>query len=53
MAPGQKRPGTAGSTGLTQPQLQELRETFNVLDHDGDGAISETDLKLAIAQIGG
>ncbi|KAK6520684.1 hypothetical protein TWF506_000933 [Arthrobotrys conoides] len=37
---------------LTQPQIQELRESFQVLDKDGDGVINRDDLSAMLNSLG-
>ncbi|EPS43825.1 hypothetical protein H072_2099 [Dactylellina haptotyla CBS 200.50] len=37
---------------LSQPQIQELRESFQVLDKDGDGVISRDDLSAMLNSLG-
>ncbi|KAK6351589.1 hypothetical protein TWF718_004746 [Orbilia javanica] len=37
---------------LTQPQIQELRESFQVLDKDGDGVINKDDLSAMLNSLG-
>ena len=39
---------------LFQPaQVQQFREAFSLIDQDGDGVISEEDLKRIFASLGG
>ncbi|KAF3937209.1 Calmodulin [Dactylella cylindrospora] len=37
---------------LSQPQIQELRESFQVLDKDGDGVINKDDLSAMLNSLG-
>jgi Ca2+-binding EF-hand superfamily protein len=39
-------------SGLTEADLQELREAFGLFDTDGSGAISATELKEALKSLG-
>ena len=34
------------------PQIQQFREAFSLLDHDGDGVVSEQDLKHIFTSLG-
>lgn len=44
----------SGVFTLFQPaQVQQFREAFSLIDQDGDGVISEEDLKRIFASLGG
>ena len=34
------------------PQIQQFREAFSLLDHDGDGVVTEQDLKHILPSLG-
>lgn len=34
------------------PQIQQFREAFSLIDHDGDGVVSEQDLKHIFTSLG-
>ena len=34
------------------PQIQQFREAFSVIDHDGDGVVREQDLKHIFTSLG-
>ena len=34
------------------PQIQQFREAFSLIDHDGDGVISEQDLRHILPSLG-
>ena len=37
---------------FSPPQIQQFREAFSLIDHDGDGLVSEQDLKHIFASLG-
>ncbi|KAF3901679.1 Calmodulin [Orbilia brochopaga] len=49
---GQRKATPNAMNQLTQPQIQELRESFQVLDKDGDGVISKDDLAAMLNSLG-
>ena len=34
------------------PQIQQFREAFSLIDHDGDGVVNEQDLKHIFTSLG-
>ena len=34
------------------PQIQQFREAFSLIDHDGDGVINEQDLRYILPSLG-
>lgn len=37
---------------FSPPQIQQFREAFALIDHDGDGIVSEQDLKHIFSSLG-
>jgi hypothetical protein len=37
---------------FSPPQIQQFREAFSLIDHDGDGVVSEQDLKHIFTSLG-
>lgn len=37
---------------FSPPQIQQFREAFSLIDHDGDGIVNEQDLKHIFASLG-
>lgn len=37
---------------FSQPQVQQFREAFSLIDHDSDGVVSEQDLKHIFTSLG-
>lgn len=37
---------------FSPPQIQQFREAFGLIDHDGDGIVSEQDLKHIFSSLG-
>lgn len=56
MKKGQKSRARREPSGAFQlfqaPQIQQFKEAFSLIDQDGDGIVSEKDLKAVFANLG-
>ena len=49
---GQKLKGKVERPGLTEDEIEEIREAFNLFDTDGSGKIDPRELKAAMQSLG-
>ena len=49
---GQKMKGKVERPGLTEDEIEEIREAFNLFDTDGSGKIDPRELKAAMQSLG-
>ena len=49
---GQKLKGKVERPGLTEDEIEEIREAFNLFDTDGSGKIDPKELKAAMQSLG-
>lgn len=47
-----KRSASGAFTQLSSTQIQELKESFQMLDKDGDGVIGNDDLAAMLSSLG-
>eukprot|EP00921_Rhytidocystis_pertsovi_P020869 GHVQ01033236.1.p1 GENE.GHVQ01033236.1~~GHVQ01033236.1.p1 ORF type:complete len:169 (+),score=36.98 GHVQ01033236.1:470-976(+) len=50
-SPGRRR-GTVDRPGLTEDEIEEIREAFNLFDTEGSGTIDPKELKAAMQSLG-
>lgn len=48
-----REPSGGAFTMFTPQQVKQFKEAFNMIDQDGDGRISEDDLKVMLSNLGG
>jgi myosin regulatory light chain 12 len=47
-----REPSGGAFTMFTPQQVKQFKEAFNMIDQDGDGRISEDDLKIMLSNLG-
>jgi myosin regulatory light chain 12 len=49
---GQREPSGAAYTMFTTEQVKQFKEAFNMIDQDGDGRVTEDDLRVMLSNLG-
>ncbi|ORY35596.1 myosin, light chain 2, 20 kDa [Naematelia encephala] len=47
-----REPSGGAFTMFTGPQVKQFKEAFNMIDQDGDGRVTESDLKIMLSNLG-
>lgn len=48
----QREPSGAAYTMFTTEQVKQFKEAFNMIDQDGDGRVTEDDLRVMLSNLG-
>ncbi len=50
---GRREPSGGAYTMFTPQQVKQFKEAFNLIDQDGDGRVTEADLRVMLSNLGG
>lgn len=49
---GRREPSGGAFTMFTPQQVKQFKEAFNMIDQDGDGRVTDADLRIMLSNLG-